>query len=108
MGGGFLMDKTKKMMAGVVASIMTVSLVGCNDKDLPPEPTGTDCDDWDWDDETGTYYCDDDRSGYYGGYFYGGRFFKNKSALNNASSYKSYYNSYKSGIGSGSRGGFGG
>ncbi|HWO76756.1 MAG TPA: hypothetical protein VNM69_12775 [Bacillus sp. (in: firmicutes)] len=102
------MEKTKKLMAGVVASIMTVSMAGCNNDPTYAAPTGTDCDDWDWDDESGTYYCDDDDSRYYGGYYYGGRYFSKKSDLNNFSSYKSYYNNYKSGIGSGSRGGFGG
>lgn len=100
------MEKTKKMMAGVVATVMTMSMAGCNDAALPPEPTGTDCDDWDWDDETGTYYCDDHDSRYFGGFFYAGRVFSSKSALRNSSDYKSYFNGYKSGIGSGSRGGF--
>ncbi|TMU83902.1 hypothetical protein FGG79_17245 [Bacillus sp. BHET2] len=102
------MNKTKKMMAGVAASVMAISVTGCGNQDLPPEPTDVDCDDWDWDDESGTYYCDDDRSSNFGYYYFAGRMFKNKSKLKNFSSYKSYSKSYKSGIGSGSKGGFGG
>ncbi len=93
-------------MSGVVAA-MTVSLAACG-SDLPPEPTGTDCDDWDWDEETGTYYCDDDSSAHYLGYYYAGKLFKNKSSLKKSSAYKSYSKSYQSGIGSGTKGGFGG
>ncbi|WP_175989846.1 hypothetical protein [Bacillus sp. Marseille-Q1617] len=103
------MNKTKKMMAGVVASVMAISVTGCgNNQELPPEPTDTDCDDWDWDDESGTYYCDDSRSSHFGYFWFAGRMFKNKSSLKNYSGYKSYSKSYKSGIGSGSKGGFGG
>ncbi|KUP05748.1 lipoprotein [Bacillus coahuilensis m2-6] len=100
------MKKTTKLMTGVMAA-MTMTIAACG-SDIPPEPEDTDCLDWDWDEETGTYYCDDDDSPYYRSYFYGGRYFKSKSSLKESSSYKSYSNSAKSGIGSGSKGGFGG
>ncbi|MGG3913815.1 hypothetical protein [Rossellomorea vietnamensis] len=102
------MNKTKKMMAGVAASVMAISVTGCGNQDLPPEPTDVDCDDWEWDDDSGTYYCDDNRSPHFGYFWFAGRMFKNKSNLKNFSKYKSYSKSYKSGIGSGSKGGFGG
>ncbi len=98
------MNKTKKMMAGVFASLMSVSVVGCSSSDRPPEPTDTSCGDWDWDEETGTYYCDDSSSRSYGHYFYNGNSYSSKSMLNRDSSYISY----KSGIGSGSEGSYGG
>lgn len=133
-------------MAGVVATLMTVSMTACSDNEevqdsdvannRPAEPTDVSCDDWDWDDETGTYYCDDRRSSNFGMYYLMGQMFNSKSALKSSSKYKSYQQSYrptkddntssgggsysggssskkdttnyKSGIGSGSKGGFGG
>lgn len=95
------------MMAGVITAALVSSLAACGE-DLPPEPTGTDCDDWDWDEETGTYYCDDYDSSYGGHYYYGGSYYSSKSKLKSNSSYKSYASQYKSGIGSGTKGGFGG
>jgi hypothetical protein len=95
------------MMKGVITAALVSSLAACG-QNRPSEPTGYDCDDWDWDKETGTYYCDDRNSAYGGHYYYGGSFYSNKSALKSSSSYKSYQSSYKSGIGSGSKGGFGG
>jgi hypothetical protein len=146
------MNKTKKMMAGVATSIMALGLVGCTQNEfdtslnnvdgteddysttstsLPPEPTEYECDDWDWDENEGTYYCDDSRSSHFGAYYLLGTMFNNKSALHSSSNYSNHAskyqstkssktnttrptsggtssNSYKSGIGSGSKGGFGG
>lgn len=141
------MNKTKKMMSGVVATLMAVSVVGCSNQDevsddtsinndRPPEPTDVSCSDWDWDDETGTYYCDDRRSSNFGMYYLMGSLFNSKSALRSSSQYKSYQQgyrprkddnssgsagytggssssskkdaNYKSGIGSGSKGSYGG
>ncbi|MGM9927876.1 MAG: hypothetical protein ACI35P_07975 [Bacillus sp. (in: firmicutes)] len=96
-----LLNKTQKMMAGVMASLMTVTVVGCG---RPAEPTDTSCDDWDWDKETGTYYCDDYDSSSHGYYHYGGKNYRTKSALNQDSAYVTY----KSGIGSGTKGSYGG
>ncbi|WP_042352946.1 hypothetical protein [Bacillus massiliigorillae] len=147
------MKKTKKMMAGVVATLMAVSVTACNNqeegqnnydeknaaKNRPAEPTDVSCGDWDWDDDTGTYYCDDRRSSNFGMYYLMGQMFNSRSALTSSSKYKTYRQSYrpntkneeyssgsggggsysgsgsssenksyKSGIGSGSKGGFGG
>ncbi len=134
------------MMAGVVVTLMAVSVTACgNDEEVeydnaanrPPEPSDTSCGDWDWDDETGTYYCDDRRSSNFGMYYLMGKMFSSKSALKASSQYKTYQksyrpldeegdsssgghysgsssssskgkSSYKSGIGSGSKGSFGG
>lgn len=95
------------MMVGVLAAAAMVSLSACSEE-RPAAPKGTDCDDWEWDEDTGTYYCDDDRSSYRGGYYYGGHHYSSKKALQSSKAYKSYSASYKSGIGSGSKGGFGG
>ena len=68
--GNSRLKKTKKMMTGVIAATLVSSLAACG-QDRPPEPTGYDCDDWEWDEETGTYYCDDDYSSHAGSYYYG-------------------------------------
>ena len=125
------MTKTKWLVGGVVTSLMTGTLFGCA-QDLPPKPNDNSCSDWDWDDEEngyidgdfeyfnqendltsseiGVWQCDDSSSGYRGHYFYGGRYYQNKSTFKNSSAFKSYQSSaeFKGGIGSGSKGGFGG
>jgi hypothetical protein len=84
-------------------------MTGCSQNEtLPPEPTGYECDDWEWDDDEGTYYCDDRRSSHFGSYFLLGSLFSSKSALRKSSNYSSHISGYKSGIGSGTKGGFGG
>jgi hypothetical protein len=128
------MKKTAKLMAGVTTTIMALGLSGCSSttSSLPPEPSEYECDDWEWDDDEGTYYCDDSRSSHFGAYYLMGSMFSNKSALHKSSNYSSHSStyknsrntnssstnksttssgssgSYKSGIGSGSKGGFGG
>ncbi|AQX54511.1 hypothetical protein LZP85_10910 [Priestia flexa] len=98
------MSKTKKMMAGVLTTVMVTSLVGCG-SNRPPEPDDDSCRDWDWDEDTQTYYCDSSSSTTGGGHYYhNGKTYSSKKSLTSDSSYKSY----KSGIGSGTKGGFGG
>ena len=53
----------------------------CCTQDLPPKPNDNSCSDWDWDDELGVWQCDDSSSGYRGHYFYGGRYYQNKSTF---------------------------
>lgn len=103
-------SKTKKLMTGAMASIFAVGLTGCNDPDLPPPPEGTDCNDFEWDDDLGVWECDDYDSRSYGYFFYGGKLFSSKSSLLKSSGYKSYQSSssFKGGFGSSSKGGFGG
>ena len=74
------MTKTKWLVGGVVTSLMTGTLFGCT-QDLPPKPNDNSCSDWDWDDELGVWQCDDSSSGYRGHYFYGGRYYQNKSTF---------------------------
>ena len=118
------MNKTKKLMAGVATSVMALGMTGCGQNEyepsnssLPAEPTEYDCDDWEWDENEATYYCDDSRSSHFGAYYLFGTMFSNKSALRKSPNYSSNFNKYnnvqsgggyKSGIGSGSKGGFGG
>lgn len=103
------MGKTKKLMAGVATSVLAFGMTGCGQNQaLPEEPTGVECDDWEWDDDEGTYYCDDRRSPHFGSYFLLGSMFSSKSALKKSSGYSTHISSYKSGIGSGTKGGFGG
>ncbi|MCA1029443.1 hypothetical protein LCL95_00195 [Bacillus timonensis] len=106
------MKKTKKLMSAVLSGVMVTSTAACGNAqtDLPPVPDTDECRDWDWDDELGVWECDDERSRYYGGFFYGSKFFKTKSALTSSSAYKSYKSSpsFKGGFSSGSKGGFGG
>ncbi|MDN4492547.1 hypothetical protein [Ureibacillus aquaedulcis] len=112
------MSKTKKMMVGVLGAAALVSLTACAEEEAYGAPTGTDCDDWEWDSTTDSYYCDDDDSIRAGHYFYGGHYYDSKKKLTGSSLYKSNTNTYsnsssgsstfKSGIGSGTKGGFGG
>lgn len=102
--------KTKKLLSGAAASIFAVGLAGCSTQDLPPTPEGTDCDEWEWEDDLGVWECDDDDSTRFGHFFYGGKSYKSKSSLFQSSSYQSYKSSssFKGGFGSSSKGGFGG
>ncbi|MFL9650249.1 MULTISPECIES: hypothetical protein [Exiguobacterium] len=121
------MKTSKKILSGLSAAVLTASLAACGTDEteqatLPEEPTGYECDDWDWDDETESYYCDDDRSPHFGSFFLLGSLFNSKSALKNSSAYKNYRSNggasnitpnksnsgSNSGLGSGSKGGFGG
>ncbi|TYR81655.1 hypothetical protein FZC66_07430 [Priestia megaterium] len=97
------MSKTKKMMAGVLTTVMMTSLIGCG-SNRPPEPDDDSCGDWDWDEGTQTYYCDDYSSAHGRSYYHGGKYYKSKNLLRSDSSYKTY----KAGIGTGTKGGFGG
>ncbi|KAA0545280.1 hypothetical protein FZW96_18050 [Bacillus sp. BGMRC 2118] len=104
-------SKTKRLLAGITAAVVAGSLVGCSDEaDRPAPPTDTDCDDWEWDNSDGVWECDDNSSRYYGHYFYGGGFFRNKSALYSSPSYKSYKSSssFQGGKGFGSGSSFSG
>ena len=106
------MEKTKKMMVGISATALTLSLAGCgtSTSSLPPKPTDQSCRDWDWSEEDGVWQCDESSSGHHGAYYYGGRYYKNKSALNSSTDYTSYKSSESfkavqssSGFGSGSK-----
>ena len=92
------------MMSGVLTAALVLhwQLVA---ETRPRKPTGTDCGDWERDRESGTYHCDDNDSSYRGHYYYGGSYYSNKNNLKNSPHYKSYSNQYKSGIGSGTKGG---
>lgn len=123
------MKTSKKILSGLSAAVLSASLAACGTDEpeqaaRPEEPTGYECDDWEWDEDAESYYCDDKRSSHFGSYFLLGRLFSSRSALTNSSTYKNYKsnggasssirnggsgsNSSKSGIGSGSKGGFGG
>ncbi|MGD6816640.1 hypothetical protein [Metabacillus sp. 84] len=108
------MRKTERMMKQVLvtatASIFAIGMSGCSSQsaDRPDPPDDQSCDDWEWDNELEVWECDDDRSPHYGHFFYGGAFFATANALKKSSKYKSYVKGGKSGIGSGTRGGFGG
>lgn len=103
------MEKTKKMLAGVLAATSMIALSACGEEQQrSAKPTATDCKDWEWDEDTGTYVCDDNRSTRSGHYYYGGQYYSSKNALKQSEDYKTYRANYKSGIGSGSKGGFGG
>ncbi|MGA4719309.1 hypothetical protein [Fictibacillus nanhaiensis] len=107
------MNKTKKLIAGVSSASVAVMLSGCNDQaqDIPPEPTDTECQDWEWDEEDGVYECDDTGSRYFGHYYHAGSYYKGKSSLLKSSAYKSYKSSSSfkgGGSGFGGSSGFGG
>ncbi|MBT2638259.1 MULTISPECIES: aminotransferase yhxA [unclassified Bacillus (in: firmicutes)] len=114
------MGKTKKVIASISATALMVGLAGCNnnpqaipdrgwepdvsgdegqdwnseqDEDIPPVPEGTDCSDWEWDNEDGVWECDDNNSPYFGHYFFAGMFFANRSLLYKSNDYMKYKNS---------------
>ncbi|MEG0438641.1 MAG: aminotransferase yhxA [Solibacillus sp.] len=106
------MEKTKKLMVGISATALTLSLAGCNSSanSLPPQPTDVSCNDWDWSEENGVWQCDESRSGHYRSYYYGGGYYNNKSALHSNNDYQNYKSSASfktgqssSGFGSGSK-----
>lgn len=126
--------KTKAIVTGVIGTAMTMMMAGCgaSTNTMPSQPNDANCNDWDYDQKTGTYQCDDRGSSYHGHYFYGGSYYGSSSALTSSPSYKSGVSngtispnkstskssssysssnssSSKSGFGSGSKGGsFGG
>ena len=67
-------------MSGVLTAALVSSLAACGG-DRPPKPVGTDCGDWEWDRESGTYYCDDNNSSYGGHYYSGGSYYSNKNKI---------------------------
>lgn len=103
-----------------MGTAVTLMMTGCgaNTANLPTKPTEANCNDWDYDEKTGTYQCDDTHSNYRGHYFYGGSYYNTASALMASNAYKNGVTSgkiapnqstSKSGFGSGSKGGsFGG
>ncbi|AHN21375.1 aminotransferase yhxA [Lysinibacillus sphaericus] len=100
------MEKTKKMMVGISATALTLSLAGCDTStsSLPSKPTDESCNDWDWSEEEGVWQCDESRSGHYGAYYYGGSYYNTKSALKSSSDYKNYKSSTSSKAGRSSSG----
>lgn len=98
------MEKTKKVMVGISAAAVTL-LTGCGatTSTLPAKPTDQSCRDWDWSEENAVWQCDESHSNHYGSYYYAGRYFQNKSALQSSSDYASYKAQASSGFGSGSK-----
>lgn len=90
------MKKTKKMMLGVIATLMAGTVAGCSDN----KQQSQDCDDWEWDPETEDFVCDDDDTA---GGSRGSSYIKKpgKSQIG-----KEFNSKAKSGIGSGTKGGF--
>ncbi|QGQ45008.1 hypothetical protein [Metabacillus sediminilitoris] len=106
------MSKTTTLITGILSASM-ITAAGCNNESLPPVPEGTDCNDWEWEDDEGVWECDDYDSSHYGYFFYGGKSYSSKSSLKSSSAYQSYKSSSSfkggsSGFGKGSSGGFGG
>lgn len=90
------MNKTKKVLSGVSAAALVAALSGCT----PGTPTDSRCKDWDYDKKDKVWECDDHYSRYYGHYYHGGSYYKNRDSLLSSSSYKSFKSS---GFGSGSK-----
>lgn len=92
MEGGISLSKTKNVLMGVSSAILVTGLAGCgtDTSNLPPKPQSADCNDWEWDDDLGTWQCDDNNSTYYRSYFYGNSYYKTGSSLKQNASYGSY------------------
>lgn len=89
------MGKTRKVMAGITTTALTIGLAGCgsDQADIPAPPNEEGCSDWEWDEDDGVWECDDRKSSYFGHYYLAGMFFANKSSLKSSAAYKSYQNS---------------
>lgn len=98
---GEYMSKTRRMMVGITSTALVLGMAGCSSnaeeytysEDIPDPPEDSSCSDWEWDAEDGVWECDDDSSGYYGHYFYGGRYYKGKTALHASKDFIAYKNS---------------
>ncbi|WP_412917727.1 hypothetical protein [Metabacillus sediminilitoris] len=62
------MSKTTTLITGILSASM-ITAAGCNNESLPPVPEGTDCNDWEWEDDEGVWECDDYDSSHYGYFF---------------------------------------
>lgn len=89
------MKNTKKMMNGVIATLLAGTLAGC----YYDEEQSPDCEDWDWDPEKEEFVCDDDE----GRGSSGKSYYKKNGSMD---SKKEFQGKAKSGIGSGTKGGF--
>jgi len=101
------MSKTKKMMAGISSTALMLGMTGCSTAEeeysIPDPPEDSSCAEWEWDADDGVWECEDGSSSHYGHYFYGGRYYKGKSALYASKEYAAYKNSssFKGGTSSG-------
>ena len=120
------MTNTEKMLKGVLksatATVLAFGMSGCGNAQnvsRPDEPNDSSCDEWEYEEEYGVFECEDDGSMYRDHYYYGGMYYPSSSALKKSSKYKSYAKSSnfvkttsktsgKTGVGSGTKGGFGG
>ncbi|WP_243385260.1 aminotransferase yhxA [Bacillus kexueae] len=117
------LEKTKKLLTGIISATMVTSLTACSEDEeysLPPVPEDDSCTEWEWDMDDGVWECDDIDSPHFGYLYFMGKAYKSKSSLYGSSDYKAYKgsSSFKgstsgstsksSGFGSGSKGGFGG
>ncbi|MER1985138.1 MAG: aminotransferase yhxA [Solibacillus sp.] len=97
------MEKTKKVMVGISAAAALLAGCGTSTTNLPAKPTDESCRNWEWSEEDGVWQCDESRSSHYGAYYYAGRYFQSKSALQSNRDYASYKAKASSGFGTGSK-----
>ncbi|MCS0788013.1 aminotransferase yhxA [Cytobacillus oceanisediminis] len=90
-----ILTKTRKMMTGITSTALMLGLSGCGSEsqEIPPPPEDSSCTDWEWDEDDGVWECDDSRSSYYRHYYYGGQYFKNKTALYKSKDFLNYKSS---------------
>lgn len=102
------MSKTKKMMVGISSTALMLGMTGCSAEEnaIPDPPEDSSCAEWEWDTDDGVWECEDGSSSHYGHYFYGGRYYKGKSALYASKDYAAYKSSssFKGGTSSGGSG----
>lgn len=82
------------------------TLASCDDvEERAKKPENPDCEDLEYDNEEGVWYCDDDT---HRGYYYGNTYYSSKSAMKQSSAFKKGTHSVKpSPKSSGKTGGFG-
>jgi len=92
--------------------LIGTTLSGCGTDDtMAEQPNDPDCDDYEYDDEEGVWYCDDASGPHYGFFYWGGTYFASRALMHSAMKKKGYtpgsketmrYNSKTKGFGTGS------
>lgn len=96
--------------------LIGTTLSGCGSDNAKAErPDDPDCDDYEYDNDEGVWYCDDSSSTHSGFFYWGGSYFASRALMHSAMRTKGYtprskdvknYNAKTKGFGTGSSSGF--
>ncbi len=110
-------DVSWMKQATLAATLLVgTTLSGCGSDNAKAErPDDPDCDDYEYDNDEGVWYCDDSSSTHSGFFYWGGSYFASRALMHSAMRTKGYtprskdvksYNSKTKGFGTGSSSGF--